>query len=65
ASEDPLSGVMSPMIAQRYLEALNKWEYPPLDAQSSSILTTPRYVTVPNVINFSPWPLQEMIILYQ
>jgi hypothetical protein len=57
ASEDPLSGVMSPMIAQRYLEALNKWEYPPLDAQSSSILTTPRYVTVPNVINFSPWAI--------
>jgi hypothetical protein len=57
ASEDPLSGAINPMIAQRYLEPINKWEYPPLDAQSSSILTTPRYVTVPNVTNFSPWAI--------
>ena len=55
ASEDPLSGTINTMIAQRYLEPINKWEYPPLEAQTSSILTTPRYVTVPNVINFSPW----------
>lgn len=57
ASEDPLSGAINTMIAQRYLEQINKWEYPPLDAQSSSILNTPRYVTVPNVINFSPWAI--------
>lgn len=57
ASEDPLSGAINTMIAQRYLEQINKWEYPPLDAQSSSILDTPRYVTVPNVINFSPWAI--------
>jgi hypothetical protein len=57
ATESPVSGESTEMIAQEYDITNNSWIYPELPGQTNN--TTTNTVSVPSATTFSPWTLTQ------